>query len=196
MNEASWAELAKESMGGHSNTSAYSLVYIDTCKPELLLMDADWAGSIGETRGEQMDQGELEALAVTLPKDLAQFVIDDNNAFQEEIVQWDKEQQAQKLQEIMGTSQSQNTVPPLAAQDMDQNTVVPSVSDGNDLQVCVFGSIDTNRALYIFLIIFSLLGGGGEINVCQQPRQIVLGPDHVGHPSRRQDLKGERSATR
>ena len=144
MNEASWDELAKESMGGHSNTSAYSLVYIDTCKPELLLMDADWAGSIGETRGEQMDQGELEALAVTLPKDLAQFVIDDNNAFQEEIVQWDKDQQAQKLQEIMGASgtqsQSQNTVPPLAttAQDMDQNTVVPSGSDGNDLQVCTY----------------------------------------------------------
>ena len=28
VNEASWEELAKESMGGHSNTSAYSLVYI------------------------------------------------------------------------------------------------------------------------------------------------------------------------
>ena len=30
VNEASWEELAKESMGGHSNTSAYSLVYIGT----------------------------------------------------------------------------------------------------------------------------------------------------------------------
>ena len=28
VNEASWDELSKESMGGHSNTSAYSLVYI------------------------------------------------------------------------------------------------------------------------------------------------------------------------
>ena len=56
VNEASWEELAKESMGGHSNTSAYSLVYIDTCKPELL-MDAEWAGSIGEVRGEKRRRG-------------------------------------------------------------------------------------------------------------------------------------------
>ncbi len=47
VNEANWEELAKESMGGHSNTSAYSLVYIDTSKPDLLL-DAEWASSIGE----------------------------------------------------------------------------------------------------------------------------------------------------
>ena len=135
VNEAFWDELAKESMGGHSNTSAYSLVYIDTCKPELLLMDAEWAGSIGESHGEKMDQGELEALAVTLPKELAQFVIDDNNAFQEEIVQWDKEQQAQKLQEMMGTAQPQ-TATQQASQDMDQNTVSGATpSDGSDLQV-------------------------------------------------------------
>ena len=37
VNEASWEELLKESVGGHSNTSAYSLVYIDTSKPEILL---------------------------------------------------------------------------------------------------------------------------------------------------------------
>ena len=36
MSEVSWEELAKESVGGHSNTSAYSLVYIDAAKPELL----------------------------------------------------------------------------------------------------------------------------------------------------------------
>jgi hypothetical protein len=37
VNEASWEELLKESVGGHSNTSAYSLVYIDVSKPEILL---------------------------------------------------------------------------------------------------------------------------------------------------------------
>ena len=36
VNEATWEELQKESFGGHSNTSAYSLVYIDTDQPELL----------------------------------------------------------------------------------------------------------------------------------------------------------------
>ena len=156
VNEASWDELAKESMGGHSNTSAYSLVYIDTCKPELLLMDADWAGSIGETREEKMDQGELEALAVTLPKDLAQFVIDDNNAFQEEIVQWDKDQQAQKLQEITGTSQTQTTVPQ-ASQDMDQNTVSGATpSDSNDLQVMKYCWNLVRELLIMFEFFFRL----------------------------------------
>lgn len=137
MNEASWDELAKESMGGHSNTSAYSLVYIDICKQGQLLMDTDWAGIIGETREEKMDQGELEALAVTLPTDLAQFVVADNMAFQEEIVQWDKDQQAQKLQEMMGGTSSL-PVPPLAGQDMDQNSTPAGVNpaDGNDVQVC------------------------------------------------------------
>ena len=37
VNEASWEELLKESIGGRSNTSAYSLVYIDASKPEILL---------------------------------------------------------------------------------------------------------------------------------------------------------------
>jgi ubiquitin carboxyl-terminal hydrolase 25/28 len=36
VSEVTWEELSKESFGGHSNTSAYSLVYIDAAKPELL----------------------------------------------------------------------------------------------------------------------------------------------------------------
>lgn len=111
-------------MGGHSNTSAYSLVYIDTSKPEIL-MDAEWASSIGGTKEEKMDQGELEALAITLPNDLAQYVVDDNNTFQDEIAQWDKDQQAQKLQQLMKPT------------DMEQQNVIgPALPpDGNDVQV-------------------------------------------------------------
>lgn len=143
MNEASWEELAKESMGGHSNTSAYSLVYIDTSKPELLL-DAEWAGSIGkmtpdrnmrrrmsmthifpgETREEKMEQGELEALAITLPQDLAQFVIDDNNAFHDEVIRWDKEQETLKRQDAMATQQ-----------EAEQNAVSSATDTNNDVQV-------------------------------------------------------------
>ena len=41
VNEASWEELLKESIGGRSNTSAYSLVYIDTSKPEILLQTTE-----------------------------------------------------------------------------------------------------------------------------------------------------------
>ena len=49
-----------------------------------------------------------------------------------------------------------------------------------------FNIFKTNIA-FTYLFCFSLLylGGGGEINVCQQPRQIVLGPYHVSYPSRR-----------
>ena len=36
VNEATWDELAKESMGGHSNCSAYSLIYINASRPELI----------------------------------------------------------------------------------------------------------------------------------------------------------------
>lgn len=37
VNEATWEELQKESVGGHFNTSAYSLVYIAKAKSDLLL---------------------------------------------------------------------------------------------------------------------------------------------------------------
>ena len=48
VNEASWEELVKESFGRHSNTSAYSLVYIDASKPDLLFFDLKGAQTIGE----------------------------------------------------------------------------------------------------------------------------------------------------
>jgi Cu/Ag efflux pump CusA len=114
--------LVKESVGGHSNTSAYSLVYIDTSKPEIL-MDAEWASSIGGvSREEKMDQGELEALAVTLPQDLAQYVVNDNNTFQGEITTWDTEQNLLQVQQ--------------QAQDMDQMQTLPfAKADVTDLQV-------------------------------------------------------------
>jgi ubiquitin carboxyl-terminal hydrolase 25/28 len=41
VSEVTWEELLKESVGGHSNTSAYSLVYIDASKPELLVDSED-----------------------------------------------------------------------------------------------------------------------------------------------------------
>ena len=41
VSEVTWEELVKESVGGTSNTSAYSLVYIDASKPELLMDSHD-----------------------------------------------------------------------------------------------------------------------------------------------------------
>ena len=43
---------------------------------------------LAETWEERMDQGELELLAATLPNDLAQYLMEDNEAFQKEIVDW------------------------------------------------------------------------------------------------------------
>lgn len=112
-------------MGGHSNTSAYSLVYIDTSKPEIL-MDAEWASCIGGSKEERMDQGELEALAVTLPNDLAQYVVDDNNQFQEEIMQWDRDQLAQN---------SSPMKPNTEVLDMEQSLTAQATSEPSDVQV-------------------------------------------------------------
>ena len=58
MNEASWEELLKESIGGRSNTSAYSLVYIDTSKPEILLQITE--DTTGEAQEDCMEDGKLE----------------------------------------------------------------------------------------------------------------------------------------
>ena len=117
VNEASWEELAKESMGGHSNTSAYSLVYIDTSKPELLMNSC-----LGETREERMEQGELELLAETLPNDLVQYVVEDNEAFQREIANWDKKQQ----ENAANVDNNSHQVVPIASNIFDS---------GNDVQV-------------------------------------------------------------
>ena len=97
-------------------------------------MDAEWAGSIGETKEEKMEQGEFEALATTLPTDLAKFVVEDNNTFQEEIAQWDRDQQAQKLQEMMAASQPQPQPQP-SQQEMDQTVSSAVGTEPSDLQV-------------------------------------------------------------
>ena len=49
VNEATWDELARESMGGHSNTSAYSLIYINASRPELT-QESDSAGGTNDEK--------------------------------------------------------------------------------------------------------------------------------------------------
>lgn len=45
--EASWEELQKESVGGHRNASAYSLIYLDASKANMIL-DASYAENNGK----------------------------------------------------------------------------------------------------------------------------------------------------
>ena len=91
-------------------------------------MDAQWAGSIGEQRNDMMEQEELEALATTLPNDLATFVCDDNIAFQTEISRWDQEQLEKATK---AANEATSSV-------MDNQQIVPVASQGescNDVQV-------------------------------------------------------------
>lgn len=64
-------------------------------------MDIAWAGIIGSSR-ECASVEAMEALAVSLPQDLAQFVSDDNKHFQEEISKWDHEQENRNQQQELG----------------------------------------------------------------------------------------------
>ncbi|CAN7983846.1 unnamed protein product, partial [Ixodes hexagonus] len=68
--EVSWAELLRDSVGGHHCTSAYCLLYVDRNNRDLF---------------DEVKDSELE-----LPSDLAQFVEEDNEAFRRELDQWDR----------------------------------------------------------------------------------------------------------
>ncbi|XP_060064125.1 ubiquitin carboxyl-terminal hydrolase 25-like isoform X1 [Ylistrum balloti] len=77
VSEASWDELAKESVGGYHNASAYCLMYVDKSQ----LQQTDLVDT--ELIGKDIDN---------LPKDLKESVILDNKKFEEEILDWDNEQ--------------------------------------------------------------------------------------------------------
>lgn len=88
--DATWAELQKDSMGGHHYASAYCLMYLDKQRPELFEV---------ENECEIMGPESLEEL----PKDLQRYVEDDNHAFQLELEQWDVEQSRKKDSSTMTT---------------------------------------------------------------------------------------------
>ena len=160
VNEASWEELVKESFGGHSNTSAYSLVYIDASKPDLLFFDLKGAQTIGEcyaaavllaggegslciiageTREDQMEEGDLEALGTSIPEELAEFVNKDNEAFIQECDQWDKAQEDRKKQEALAMVKKQQH-PETAAADS-SNDIEVSASHFSSTGGCSSGAI-------------------------------------------------------
>uniref|UniRef100_A0A0K2V7C5 Ubiquitin specific peptidase 25 [Ovis aries] n=1 Tax=Lepeophtheirus salmonis TaxID=72036 RepID=A0A0K2V7C5_LEPSM len=96
VNETTWDELFKESVGGHSNTSAYSLVYVDTSRPELFdphipLEHQKMEDAVEEQLGEETTG---PSLFNCLPNDLRDFVHNDNLELQKEILEWDERQEA------------------------------------------------------------------------------------------------------
>ena len=55
VNEATWDELQKESVGGKSNASAYSLVYLDASKADFLL----------QTENDKVTSGKYQYVLTT-----------------------------------------------------------------------------------------------------------------------------------
>jgi len=69
VSQTTWEEIKKEAVGGRASTSAYSCVYVDI------------------ERGDLMDQ-----VSPPLPSDLDLFIMEDNKSFAAEIMKWDEEQ--------------------------------------------------------------------------------------------------------
>ena len=83
VSQTTWEELSKEAVGGRLSTSAYSCVYVDLARPELV--SPDEGGTVTE----------LQAL----PPDLDTFILDDNKSFAAEILKWDEDQLLGKKEE-------------------------------------------------------------------------------------------------
>ena len=66
VSETSWEELRKESVGGHCNTSAYSMVYIDQFRKDLI-------GHATENNSSCPTSSTL-----SVPPDMHNFLIEDN----------------------------------------------------------------------------------------------------------------------
>lgn len=79
VSDTTWSAMKKESAGGRLNTSAYSMVYIDTSRPDL----------IRAADGLQVssDAGTREML----PDDLEMYVQEDNKCFAAEILHWNEQ---------------------------------------------------------------------------------------------------------
>ncbi|XP_068600810.1 ubiquitin carboxyl-terminal hydrolase 25 isoform X3 [Brachionichthys hirsutus] len=84
--KSSWEELVRDSFGGYRNASAYCLMYINDKKPFL----------IEEEFGKEM--GQILSGLDKLPPDLKQYVKEDNELFDKEILEWDT-LQARKAQQ-------------------------------------------------------------------------------------------------
>jgi len=79
VSESSWVCMKKESAGGRMSTSAYSMVYIDAKRPDLLAI---------------FDEQMVEAGSVTrerLPVDLETYIEEDIKQFDADLLNWDQQ---------------------------------------------------------------------------------------------------------
>ena len=83
VSQTTWEELSKEAVGGRLSTSAYSCVYVDLARPELVTPEE--GGTVTEVQA--------------LPPDLDTFILEDNKSFAAEILKWDEDQLLGKKEE-------------------------------------------------------------------------------------------------
>ncbi|XP_035480948.2 ubiquitin carboxyl-terminal hydrolase 25 isoform X3 [Scophthalmus maximus] len=84
--KSSWEELVRDSFGGYRNASAYCLMYINDKKPFLIEEEFD------------KETGQILSGMDKLPPDLNQYVKEDNELFDKEVVEWNT-LQAHKAQQ-------------------------------------------------------------------------------------------------
>uniref|UniRef100_A0A8D3D9E4 Ubiquitin carboxyl-terminal hydrolase 25 n=1 Tax=Scophthalmus maximus TaxID=52904 RepID=A0A8D3D9E4_SCOMX len=84
--KSSWEELVRDSFGGYRNASAYCLMYINDKKPFLIEEEFD------------KETGQILSGMDKLPPDLKQYVKEDNELFDKEVVEWNT-LQAHKAQQ-------------------------------------------------------------------------------------------------
>ncbi len=104
--EATWQELQKESVGGHYNTSAYSLIYVQSSKLAELAGRGNTANTdhmrvldlLSATGGYSMNFGTEDTELSFLTPDLVDYVRLDNQEFEEERRKWDDEVKRRRLE--------------------------------------------------------------------------------------------------
>lgn len=95
--EASWQEVLQDSVGGHNNTSAYCLLYIDQGRYPTLFPAAPKS---------------QEDLLAGLALDLQEHIKGDNQAFARELEEWDCMQEAAIVTEVPQTQAVATCAPP------------------------------------------------------------------------------------
>ncbi|XP_043557350.1 ubiquitin carboxyl-terminal hydrolase 25 isoform X3 [Chiloscyllium plagiosum] len=87
--KSSWEELERDSFGGYRNASAYCLMYINDTERYLIEEEFD------------KETGQVLTGVNTLPRDLKEYVRDDNRKFEKELQEWDAQQEKKAQQEKM-----------------------------------------------------------------------------------------------
>ena len=70
--------------------------YPRTCLNVTKYLTVLYLSTLGQNAEACMEDGDVESLAQSLPSDLTEFVLQNNNEFREECIRWDKEQEERK----------------------------------------------------------------------------------------------------